>query len=73
MRTEVGASPKTVKKVEFDTEVRELGGSRRRSLIPALIHDSQMSEDIRVINNTGDVKLDENDLCVEQEPGTSDL
>ena len=58
------ASPKTVKKVEFDTEVREMGGSGRRLSVATthLKHDS-----------IGDKEDNEIDLCIEQAPGTSDL
>ena len=59
-----GSSPKTVKKVEFDTEVREMSGVGRRLSVAStsLKHNSSCDKEENQV-----------DLCIEHEPGTSDL
>ena len=62
------ASPKLVKKVEFDTEeISQVKGKRRGSS-----KDVAAGDKLRLDNvDTGD--SNDRDLCVECEPGTTDL
>merc|ERR1711976_90215 len=67
------ASPKPVKKVEFDTDDKPHKKTIRRDSInfspkPALKSTVNKDKDIEIVINNNEV-----DLCVEHEPGTTDL
>ena len=71
--TAASASPKLVKKVEFDTDDKPHKKTLRRNSInyspkPALKSTVNREKDIEIIIDNNEV-----DLCVEQEPGTTDL
>ena len=63
------ASPKLVKKVEFDTEeISQVKGKRRGSS-----KDVAAGDKLRLLDNVDTGDGNDRDLCVECEPGTTDL
>ena len=70
------ASPKPVKKVEFDTEdikLRRRGSSCSSNLSPKPVIKTDADKSDNNIDIADKQTDKENELCVEYEPGTTDL